>query len=1164
MIVFLSGKITAQTPAWVPGTVCSTCIVQNNGGNPKGPNNDLAVMNGNGTIAVSYTHEACGLGWVQARRKLGRRNPLNGAIQPAQFTVTGIPACAIIEKAFLYTGGCSAQNIAINATVVNPLATGSVFPMTMIGQHVDKCWGYGGTRNWRADVTPIISGNGVYTISGLPTNPPTPGQDMDGASLFIVYRDPLQLWTGHIVIGDGCQVGIGGTQTGNVHGFVSCAASTTAQGLYIVGDMQNVGAFNMRMNNIANNFVYPNGGQDWWDFISGPATPLTAGQNSFPYGMTSGGDCYNIVMAGLYWQTNCNTCVVTGVANATATSNSPQCQGSNVNLNVVHNATTATTFTWTGPNSFSTTVQNPTFANAQPTVSGIYTVVVEPAGSCRITRTVQVNVYPNPTITAINNSGPVCQGSTLNINASANTSATAVFAWSGPNGFSASTLSTSITNVMPVSSGFYTLTVTNTYTGAPYTQTAQCSVVATTSAAVVPVASLNITPFFTLCQNSNLALTANAVGATSYSWTGPNNFTTTLPNPVINNVNPTHSGDYSVTAYYVSPITTLVCTSNAVSNVSVVPRNPVNAFSSVNVCQNTTGTFSANAVGAAGYEWFGPNGFSSNSQVNTITNIQPISSGNYSVNAIFSIGTVSCTTSSFIPLNVIAVPSIAVIPSITVCEGESAALVASAPNALSYLWSGPNSFSLNSSNPIFTNLTPSMTGIYVVTAAFSNGNLTCYNSNQTQLTVKPKLPFNLGPDKQLCSNSNLFLNGPAGATAYNWWGSTSYTSNAQSLFVPNLGPGNSGIYVLEVDLNGCKTYDSVRVDILSPIIFTLTPSNKTVCRGDYVEFVVGAAQGSENYAYTWNPAIYVTGPTGSVQAGQALGTTIYNIEAYDIACPDYKIQTNFTLTVNQPPVPQINLEKNNVCEPLCMTYNSNLGDQASMVTYNFGGDKIYEGDNIKICLPAGVYTMQIATTGTNGCKGTFDYTSTPITVYPKPGADFNWDPSAPTTANNNLTFYPSVKYGKTFEYYWEFMNTLGQPADTSYRQNPSKIYNDNGKFPAMLIVKNNYGCVDTVFKVIMVDEDFAVYIPNTFTPNDDGVNDVFNVKGLGLKQEGYIMEIFDRWGTLIYATRELNKGWDGTIKGVKAADGVYIYSVHVIGGNGVGKREFKGHVTLMK
>jgi gliding motility-associated-like protein len=718
---------------------------------------------------------------------------------------------------------------------------------------------------------------------------------------------------------------------------------------------------------------------------------------------------------------------------------------------------------------------------------------------------------------------------------------------------------------MPVATGFYSLTVTNTYTGAPYStnnQTLTCSTTAQNSAAVVPVAPLNVTPFFTLCAGSNLALTASAVGATSYSWTGMLN--TSVQNPVINNIAPFHSGNYSVTAFYTSSQTTLVCKSYAVSNVSVVPKNPVTAFSSANVCQNTVGSFSANAIGASGYEWFGPNGYTSNTQGNVITNIQPVSSGNYSVNAIFTIGTVSCTTSSYIPINVIPVPSVVVIPTITVCEPQGVSFSASAPNALTYLWSGPNSFTMNTPNPIFSNLTPSMSGIYTVTASFSNGNLTCYSSNQTNLTVKPRLPFNLGPDKLLCSNQDLFLNGPSGATSYNWWGSTSYTSNTQALFVPGLNPGNAGIYVLEVNLNGCKTYDSIRVQVLTPIIFTLTPSNKTVCKGQKVDFVVGAAQGSENYAYTWNPVVNISTPTGSIQTGQAEGTTVYNISAYDIACPNYVIQTSFTLTVNQSPKPNISIPKSNVCEPLCMLYNSKLNGQATAVTYDFGNNKVYNGDSILICLGAGQHYMKISTVGSNGCKGTYDY-DVPITVFPKPGADFTWDPQNPNTSNSLVNFIPTTKNGKMISYEWQLTNSTNiGGVDTSTTKNPSKMYDSNGKFPVMLMVKNENGCIDTVFKVVIVDEDFNIYIPNTFTPNDDNINDVFNVKGLGIKSEGYIMEIFDRWGTLVYSTKDINKGWDGTVKGVKAVDGVYIYNVRVIGGNGVGKKEFKGHVTLLK
>ncbi len=1077
IILALVTAFTAKAQ-WVPGTVCSTCITNSNAsantlpgngnntqsspGNPKGGNNNNQINNGNGTIATIYTRTVCGLGWTQGKVKLGKRG-IGGVNQPATIAIAGIPAGAIIEKAYLYTGGCG-NGAAMTCNLTDPTTASVSYPMTLIGAHVDKCWGYTGTRNYRADVTAQITGNGNYQVSGVLTNPPTAGNDMDGASLFIVYSDPTAAFCGCIVIGDGCQVGIGGTQTNTLTGFQAPATSTFAQGFYIVTDMQNVGPFPMKMNSATMNYTYPNGSQNWYDFISAPANPVACGQNSFAFGIQSNNDCYNILMEGMYWRSQC-PCTLPVF---TPTSNAAICQGSQLNLSTATTATAAVSYTWQGP-SFTSNSQNTVIPNAQPASSGVYTLFAEPSPSCIIANTLMVNIYPNPTITTLASNGPVCQGSSLTINSAANTSATAVYAWTGPNAFTSNTPSNTIMNAQPAASGFYSLTVTNTYTGAPYStmnQTLTCSTGQGFNVVVVPVASLNVTPFFTLCAGTSLNLTASAAGATSYSWSSLSPtvqpFTSTLQNPSISNLGTQHSGDYSVTAFYSNPNTTLVCKSYAVSNVSVVPKNPVIPFSSANVCQFTTGTFSATSLNAQGYIWTGPNGFNSTNQINTITNIQPSASGNYTVQALFSIGTVTCTTSSWIPLNVIPVPSIAVVPNITVCEREQTTFNASAPGAISYMWNGPNSFTMNSPNPMFANLTPSMSGAYTVTAAFSNGNLTCYNSNVTNLLVKPILPFNLGPDKLLCSNADLFLNGPAGATSYNWWGSTSYTSNAQGLFVPALSPANSGVYVLEVDLNGCKTYDSVKVNVLTPIIFTLTPSNRSICRGEAVNFVVGAAQGSENYAYTWNPAIYISSPTGSAQAGNPLGTTVYNISAYDIACPNYIIQTNFTITVKQPPQPNITIPKNNVCEPMCAIYNSHLQNEATSVMYDFGHNNIVEGDSSRICLNAGTYYMRIMTTGTNGCKGTYDYT-VPITVYPKPGADFTWNPEQPTTANNNVTFNPTTKNGKTFAYEWGFTNSTNVGGvDSSTAKNPQHLYDNNGKFPVMLVVKNEYGCVDSV------------------------------------------------------------------------------------------------------
>ena len=798
------------------------------------------------------------------------------------------------------------------------------------------------------------------------------------------------------------------------------------------------------------------------------------------------------------------------------------------------------TYTWTGPGLIST---NNNIANInQP---GTYTLsIAEATSTCNGSQTFAVVANTvHPVLSVTQSSTAVCAGTSVSLTVS------------GANSYTWSTLQTNtLVVVTPSITSLYS--VVGSFTNG-CTSTVNVNV-------IVISPSLNVTPFYTVCQNSNLLFGATAAPGAFVSWSGPNNFASNLLNPIINNINPSYNGDFTITTTFSNPNTTLICSSSAISNVSVVPRNPVTAFGTANVCQFTTATFSANAVGAAGYEWFGPNGFNSTNQSNSISNIQSVSAGNYSVNAIFTIGTVSCTTNSYYPINVIPVPAVAVIPTITVCEREGASLTASAPNALSYLWSGPNTFTMNSPTIMFSNLTPNMSGMYTVTASFSNGNLTCFNSNQTNLIVKPIIPFNLGPDRLACSNEDLFLNGPSGATSYNWWGSTSYTSNAQSLFVPSMNPSNTGIYVLEVNLNGCKTYDSVNVRVLTPIIFTLTPGNRTVCKGDKVEFVVGAAQGSENYAYTWNPAIYVTGPTGSVQAGEALGTTVYNISAYDIACPNYVIQTGFTLTVNQPPVPNISLPKNNVCEPLCMLFDTRTNGQSELVTYDFGNGQVVQGDSINVCLPAGDHYMKIYTVGNNGCKGIFDY-PTPIVVYHKPGGDFTWTPDAPNTSNNQVTFVPTTKYGTNFSFNWSFTNPTNiGGVDTSTSKMPTKTYDNNGKFPVMMEVTNEHGCVDSIFKIVTIDEDVNVFIPNSFTPNDDNINDVFNVKGLGLKSEGFYMEVFDRWGSLVYSTKDINKGWDGTVKGVKAPEGVYIYSVRVIGGNGVGKKEFKGHVSLLK
>ena len=88
-----------------------------------------------------------------------------------------------------------------------------------------------------------------------------------------------------------------------------------------------------------------------------------------------------------------------------------------------------------------------------------------------------------------------------------------------------------------------------------------------------------------------------------------------------------------------------------------------------------------------------------------------------------------------------------------------------------------------------------------------------------------------------------------------------------------------------------------------------------------------------------------------------------------------------------------------------------------------------------------------------------------------------------------------------------------------------------------------------------------IYIPNVFTPNDDGINDVFNV--IGDELSAFSMNIYDRWGERVFESQDINKGWDGTYRGEKAMNGVFIYLIHYTDSNN--KRQFaKGTVTLIR
>ncbi|HEU4717376.1 MAG TPA: T9SS type A sorting domain-containing protein [Bacteroidia bacterium] len=447
-------------------------------------------QSGNDTLNNEYTNSACGLNYSLGTVRLGQRFSPVGLPQPAGIAVN-IPPCATVLKAYLYTEALGVAP-SITADLTDPANTTTSYNMSLIGNSIDVCWGMNGTHVWRSDVTASISGPGMYSISGLPVSSTASSStvDVEGATLLVIYADPYASYTGSIVIDDGCHTVAGGTLTHTMTGFSACANSTNASSFMLVGDMQMMG-YTISMN--GNNVPQPQ--WDWWNQISA-STSVTSGQNTCTFQMNDMGDCYTLAVAGLYYQTPCQTCTPMATNILLSTSSTPEtCNGNGTASVTASGGTGNYSYTWLPGGSTSSTATGLT--------AGTYTVYVQDGTSCA---SATVNVGYNGMVLSVTASPISCssQGSaTVNV-----TGGTGPFsyAWS-PSGGTSATASN-------LAAGTYTVAVTDQSNGC--VMTATCTIVNNSTL----TAYVYTTPDST-CSGNGGSATAYGYGGTqpyTYLW----------------------------------------------------------------------------------------------------------------------------------------------------------------------------------------------------------------------------------------------------------------------------------------------------------------------------------------------------------------------------------------------------------------------------------------------------------------------------------------------------------------------------------------------------------------------------------------------------------------------------------------------------------------------
>ena len=806
--------------------------------------------------------------------------------------------------------------------------------------------------------------------------------------------------------------------------------------------------------------------------------------------------------------TDANGCVNTGTTTVTVSGN-PTITVNTATICIGQQTATltasgATNYTWTPATGLSTTTGSVVLAN--PTTTIPYTITGA-IGTCTATATTTVTVNPLPTITV--NTATICVGQQIaNLNAAGAT----IYTWTPGTGLS-STSTPSIT-ANPATTTAYTVGGVDAN---------GCASFATTTVTVNPLPTIILNSAL-ICNGASTPLTAS--GATSYTWTPATGLSTT--NGALVNASPTTTTSYSVLGTDANGCI------NGDSNTVTVVNNPVISVTTGTICvgqQTTTLT----ASGATSYVWSPAGGLSSTIGTSVVAN--PGASTIYTI--IGTIGTCTASSTTTVTVNTPAVPTIG--SNGPVCVNQTMNLTSG--GAVSYVWTGPNGFNSPQQNPSITGTTIAASGIYTVAIIDAN---TCVNTATVNVVVNP-LPVVTVTGSTVCLNGTINLTANGGVS-YSWSGPGAYNSNQQNPSITNAAATMAGTYVVTVtDANNCVNANVAQVSI-NPLP-TIIVTSGNVCAGNSATLTASGAN-----TYNWSPATGLNVTTGTLVIANPATTSSYTVTGTD----NNNCQNTATLTVSVNPSPAVVIGPQTItgCAPVCVTF-SNTAAGTGTCSWNFGDGTTSTSCNPTNCFTAqGYYTISLTVTDNNGCIGT---SSANVTVYPVPHADFNATPQPTTVLDNNIHFFDATTVAVITSWNWNLGN-----GTTSTTQNPSCLYADTGSYAVQLTVISNHGCKDSTIKIIRIDEDYSLYVPNAFSPNSDGVNDIFYAKGEGIRD--FKMYIFDRWGNQVFFSDNIYKGWDGRYqaKGIDIVqEDVYVWKIEVKNIRGE-KRQLSGHVSLIK
>lgn len=640
---------------------------------------------------------------------------------------------------------------------------------------------------------------------------------------------------------------------------------------------------------------------------------------------------------------------------------------------------------------------------------------------------------------------------------------------------------TSISNPLafPITNTTYTVTATN------LCGTASESIAITVL--LPPIAHI-LNNDTSICKNDTVHLSAN--GGTLYQWypfTGLNN--ENIPNPL---ATPQDTTIYTV-------LVSNVCgTSTDEVTITVIPAAHAVITGNDVICegQNTqlTGT------GGNTYVWSPSTGLSGTTIYNPVA--QPTVTSTYTLTVTNTCG----TSSENVIINVDALPIAYAGSDTSVCGGSSVNL--NATGGVSYQWSPPSSLN----NPAISSpvATPTFSTTYTVTATNQCGT----DSDNVIISILSGPTINAGTDTSVCYGASVLLQSTAtgiGTLTYTWSPSESLVNSTTN--TPTANPLNATTYTVTVSSDCGFATDNVSVSI-NPLPVAHAGADTVMCQG--IPYILSGSGGT---TFQWTPATGLSNANIANPIAMPNSDITYILSAIN-ACGTSKD----TMQISIVEMPDANAgTDDSVCVGKGVLLVATGGTTFAWSTGS-------TNDSTKV-IPSTSTTYTV--TASNSCGISTDQVK--IVVLPIPEADAGSD----TTIKEGTSAHLLATGGSV--YLWTPSAGLSNPKSDNPIASPllTTAYT--------VLVSNGYCSASATVVVHVEEKKYEIFVPTAFTPNiggGDGHNDIFRPLPLGLPGfKDFNMQIYNRWGMLIFETDNASSGWDGFKSSNPIDIGAYLYKI---------------------